>query len=84
MAEKKTRKKKEPTIKYSKHKCFTNTCEKFAEISPPGRYCTQCRLSVSENSRKAYNSWKESRGLPVETIEEELDRVAKETALYWP
>lgn len=73
---KKPRAKKEPKIKFGEMKC--NNCEGTAELSPPGCYCTDCRLALADKTRMSYNEWKKSRGLPVETKEEEIARIQRE------
>jgi hypothetical protein len=77
MIEKKPRKKAVPKIKSGESPCAIVDCESGAETSPPGIFCTKCRLIAAEKTRVSYNAWKESRGLPVETKEEELARIAR-------
>lgn len=71
------RKKRDPVVKLGVVKC-SNCQLRQAELSPPGRHCTECRLELAEITRLAYNLWKKSRGLPVETKDEEIARVMSE------
>lgn len=71
-------KKKVESIKVGGMKC--KTCDGYAEESPPCCYCTKCRLEHAEKTRIEYNWWKLSKGLPVESKEEELERIKKEVA----
>lgn len=67
----KLRAKKDPKIKLGAVKC--TKCDNPAELSPPGCYCTECRLALAELTRVSYNGWKKPRGLPVYTKEEEIE-----------
>ncbi len=67
---KKPRAKREQKIKFGEAKCLK--CDNPAELSPPGCYCSECRMALAESSRVSYNEWKKSRGLPVYTKEEEI------------
>lgn len=51
-------------------------CDNQAEDN--GGHCTKCRLQLAEMTRVSYNVWKKSRGLPVETEEEEMARILLE------
>jgi hypothetical protein len=73
---KKPRAKKDPVIKSGELKC--RECDSRAELSPPGAFCTPCRLTLADFTRMSYNKWKISRGLPVETKEQEISRIQLE------
>lgn len=70
------RKKAEPKIKSGDLKC--RECDKMAEISPPGSYCTGCRLTLADFTRMSYNKWKKAHGLPVYTKEQEIAMIELE------
>lgn len=69
---KKPRAKSEKKIKFGEAKCLQ--CDNPAELSPPGSYCSECRMMLAEKTRVSYNEWKKSRGLPVYSKSEEIER----------